>query len=165
MAGRNPYLIARFWAKVDVGNWGQNQCWPWHGGANKNGYGRFKIATGKLVSPHVFAYEYFFGTPVEHDGYHGTVIRHTCDNPRCCNPAHLRAGTQLENVEDMDRKRRRGHHRPGTPNQWHKLDVEKVRDIKMRLAKAESPTRIAQVYNVAPSTIRQIRDGRIWKSA
>ncbi len=29
------------------------------------------------------------------------VIRHTCDNPRCCNPNHLIVGSQQENVDDM----------------------------------------------------------------
>ncbi len=107
MTGRNPYLIARFWSKVDVGRMDRVECWPWRGAVGDKGHGRFKIG-GKLVSPHVFAYEYFYGPLPDSDAYHGWVVRHSCDNPPCCNPAHLLAGSQLENVRDMVRRGRGG---------------------------------------------------------
>lgn len=34
------------------------------------------------------------------------VLAHSCDNPKCCNPGHLRAVPQAENVADMIRKGR-----------------------------------------------------------
>lgn len=104
MAARFSITIARFWSKVDVGE--PTQCWLWRGGTGASGHGRFK-ADGKLVSPHRFAWTLAYGPIPEGEGYHGTVIRHGCDNPRCCNPYHLRAGTQLDNVRDMDTKGRR----------------------------------------------------------
>lgn len=36
----------------------------------------------------------------------GMVILHTCDNPPCVNPAHLKVGTRAENNKDMKAKGR-----------------------------------------------------------
>jgi hypothetical protein len=36
----------------------------------------------------------------------GMVVRHTCDTPACCNPNHLIAGSQQENVDDMYERER-----------------------------------------------------------
>lgn len=37
----------------------------------------------------------------------GMTVMHQCDNPPCCNPDHLRIGTQSENVIDAYEKGRR----------------------------------------------------------
>jgi hypothetical protein len=31
----------------------------------------------------------------------GKVVRHTCDNPSCINPEHLKLGSQPQNIQDM----------------------------------------------------------------
>jgi hypothetical protein len=47
----------------------------------------------------------------------GKVVMHTCDNPQCVNPEHLRLGTQKENIMDMHQKKRfRGGAPPGNKN-------------------------------------------------
>jgi hypothetical protein len=52
-------------------------------------------------SAHRFIYEKNHG-PIPD----GLVIRHTCDNKKCINPAHLIIGTQKENLQDcFDRGR------------------------------------------------------------
>ena len=90
----------RFWAKVD--RRGLDECWPWTGGATKAGYGRFKVGD-KLECPHRIAYTLEYGQIPEGKSL---VIMHTCDNPACCNPRHLRLGTYRENSIDMVRKGR-----------------------------------------------------------
>jgi hypothetical protein len=38
----------------------------------------------------------------------GCVVMHSCDNPPCCNPAHLLAAPQKDNLADMRAKGRAG---------------------------------------------------------
>jgi hypothetical protein len=79
-----------------------NQCWEWNGARTDRGYGH-KVIGRRHMSTHRLAYEWANG-PIP-PGLH---VLHTCDNPPCCNPNHLRLGTQHENLIDMVRKGR--HH-------------------------------------------------------
>jgi hypothetical protein len=54
------------------------------------------------VLAHRVSYEIFVG-PIPDEMF----VLHSCDRPPCCQPAHLEAGTQSKNVQDMwDRGRR-----------------------------------------------------------
>lgn len=147
MAEYDLYIIARFWAKVAVGR--PTQCWPWRGGAGDGGYGRFKIS-GKLVLAHHIAWELANGPLPDSDGYHGSVIRHSCDNPPCCNWRHLRNGTQLENVQDMVAKGRHGV----APSR--KLTSEQIAAI---FGDPRSKRVIAAEYGLAHSFVGAIKRG------
>jgi endogenous inhibitor of DNA gyrase (YacG/DUF329 family) len=82
---------------------GVDACWPWTGPVTKWGYGRATRAH-RTHNAHRLAYEATHG-PVAT----GQVVMHTCDNRLCCNPAHLKAGTQRENMIDMHSKGRSRH--------------------------------------------------------
>lgn len=88
--------IQQFWSKVDK----SGECWIWLGSKTQGGYGLFRFS-GKRAYAHRFTYELTHGSIP--DGLH---ICHTCDNPSCCNPAHLWAGTPVDNMADRDRKGR-----------------------------------------------------------
>jgi hypothetical protein len=97
-------LEERFWSRVDKR--GPDECWPWIGAQNGNGYGRIKV-DGILWVAHRVAYALATKKWPKSDlTYHGKVVMHRCDNPACCNPAHLQIGTQRRNVMDMVRKGR-----------------------------------------------------------
>ena len=87
----------RLWLKLRPK---ENGCWEYIGCQGHGGYGLIGIGY-KLCKAHIVAYESVFG-PVPK----GTIMRHTCDNPRCCRPGHLIPGTQKQNIRDaMDRGR------------------------------------------------------------
>jgi len=99
-----PKDEARFWSKVDKSA-GPDGCWLWTAGKFRQGYGCFDVA-GKSVKAHRTAYTLTNGQ-IPHDGSaHGLCVCHRCDNPPCCNPAHLFLGTHIDNVRDRENKGR-----------------------------------------------------------
>lgn len=94
-----PSLAERFWRRVD--RRGPDECWPWLGAHNSWGYGQIRI--GARTRPaQVVACELTSGQPFP-EGMDGC---HTCDNPPCCNPAHVFPGTARDNMQDAAHKGR-----------------------------------------------------------
>ncbi len=144
----------RFWLKVDKSA-GLFGCWPWKAAKAGFGYGRFKI-DGKLWSPHRIAASAREGGIPESYQYHGMVVMHSCDNPACCNPAHLIIGTQRDNVVDMDRKGRGGRTGPKI------VPDETVEAIRAAIG---SNRQIAARFGVSHSYVRAVRAGAKRKAA
>lgn len=142
--------IERFWAKVD--RRGPDDCWPWTGGTSDAGYGRFKIQ-GRLVSAHRIAYQLAKGPLPHAGGWHGPIVRHTCDFPRCCNPGHLVVGTQSENMADMVARKRAGR---ALKDRLTEADARAIIKDKRTCAA------IAADYGVTPGHIAKIRRGECW---
>ena len=89
----------------------------------------------------------------------GLCVMHTCDNPPCVNPAHLKLGTHHENMLDRMRKGRGGD-RTGEKNGRAKLKVAQVRVIrKSKLG----PAALGRKYGVSRNQIWFIRTGKQWK--
>lgn len=81
----------------------RDSCWLWTRSTKGFGYGQILIG-GLNTSAHRVAWAYWKNDGELPDS--DTAIRHSCDIPRCCNPSHLIAGTQKENLLDMRRKGR-----------------------------------------------------------
>ena len=132
-------------------------CWLWKLSAGSHGYGQL-FWDRRVQTAHRFAYRLFCGDPG------AKQINHTCGNRRCCNPAHLYAGTQLENFQDM---LRHGTHVPpphkrGSAVGNSKLTEEQAAQIKRGLAQGRAGSELATEFNVSPSTICLIRRGIRW---
>ena len=91
----------------------------------------------------------------------GTVVRHTCDNPRCINPKHLLLGTVQDNIDDMvARGRNRGA--SGERNSMAKLTDEQVRVIRsmyVRNSKTHGTVALSKLFGVSQTGISSIVRG------
>lgn len=88
----------------------------------------------------------------------GSVVRHTCDCRRCCNPSHLLLGTQADNVRDAVERRR---FRLGEYNVTARLSDDECRAI----AASPEPVRdLAQKHGVHYTTIWRLKRSKTWKT-
>jgi hypothetical protein len=90
----------RFDGKVDRSA-GPDGCWPWTGARLRSGgYGALRVGgrRGRTCRTHVLALERKLGRSLRT----GNWALHTCDNPPCCNPAHLYEVTPSGNARDRD---------------------------------------------------------------
>lgn len=159
----------RFWLHVKRGE--PNECWPWQLSHN-NGYGQFQVS-GKTVRAHRVAYYLQYGVdPGEY------LVCHTCDNPPCCNGAHLFLGTEADNSADCSRKGR--HNPPGGFRSGRytypertargervggaKLTEDQVREVRALYAAGNhSHSQIAAMFGVKREAISVITRGGNWK--
>ena len=157
---RELNLSARFWSKVDIR--GPNECWPWTANRHSRGYGLFhlmKINPSNTTTAHRVAYMLSVGPVAD-----GAEVRHSCDNPPCCNPSHLSVGTHKDNM--ADRKARYGHpwDNGSTRGIGHPRTKFTEKDIlTIRRDKTKTARQLAEIYGVAESTISAIRTRQNWK--
>lgn len=147
-------LEDRFWAKVNRRNPGQ--CWPWTG-MTQRGYGYLKVR-GVRARAHRIAWELAHGRRIPE----GMVIRHRCDRPACCNPAHLALGTHADNVADrVARGRSRYVH--GERHGGAKLSEQQVGQLReMYAAGGIRQADLAQRFGVSQGTVSHIVNRKGW---
>lgn len=96
-----PHLSEReaksFWELVQESS--SDACWEWAGPRDAHGYGRHAMRSTRFRA-HRVAYALTNGCP---DGFY---VLHRCDNPPCCNPAHLFLGSFQDNMDDRTNKQR-----------------------------------------------------------
>lgn len=151
-------------------------CWPWTGRVDDDGYGVFSLSHRKAVRAHRMALALARGA------WPTLYVLHSCDNRRCCNPVHLREGTQAENIADMDARGRRGimpiekrargaRHglvkRPdlaarGEGAKKSALREADVLSIRHRAGNGVAKRALAREYGLSPKAIQMIVARRTW---
>lgn len=153
MQHRAKGLLDRFWSKVDI--LGPDDCWEWKAFRDRDGYGKFNVYGTMEVASRV-AFEIH-----NKERLGDRFACHKCDNPSCCNPAHIYAGDPQTNMDDAS-ERDRFNRPPPEAHPSTKLDWDKVAEIKRRIQAGESNYRIRFSYGVSAATIKKIRDGATW---
>lgn len=157
LKGREGRLrIMRFWSKVDMR--GPDDCWEWQASLNTSGYGRFKLASYVDITAARLAL--IISTKSEPQGM---LALHSCDNPPCCNPHHLRWGTVQDNSDDMKaRGRSYNGEQQGFSNSGCKLTPEQFAQIIEGFRAGLNNKQIANGLPVDHSLVSRIRRGRSW---
>lgn len=150
----------RFWRFVTPRD--PDACWEWQGDRERDGYGRLHLSgrgpTKKILKAHRASYMLAHGEIPA-----GMVVRHTCDNPPCVNPAHLVLGTQAQNVEDTVSRGRVGKPPRGVDQHLARLTEDKVREIRQRAAEGETQDALAAAFGVGQTTISKVVRRETWR--
>jgi hypothetical protein len=140
--------LMRFWKYVVK----TDSCWNWTASVNTYGYGCFWWDK-KQHQSHRISWLIAYGKQSD------KLLLHSCDNPRCVNPEHLREGTQADNMKDKVSRRR---HAFGERNAQSRLTEAQVLAIKEKHANGATMRGLGREYGVSKTAISQIVKGKHW---
>jgi len=143
-------LADRFHGNYTAGD--PSACWLWTGSVHHSGRAIIADERNRQRIAARVAWELSNGQIP-----HRLLVCHTCDNPRCVNPAHLFLGRDVDNVADRDRK---GRQAVGTAKKNAKLTEVEVRAIR---ASGKTDLAVARDFGVSPALVWLIRRRRAWK--
>lgn len=127
-------------------------CWLWQK-STYMGYGRM-VRHGKNLPAHVFSFVTFVRSLMP-----GEQVNHKCHVRSCCNPEHLYAGDQKQNMADMQLAGRARYLR-GSEIANSRIDEQTAKDIFESGGIAKDA---ARKHGVSISLIYAIRKKQIWK--
>lgn len=129
----------------------KNGCWEWIGGTKGGGYGVFWL-DGKIRGAHRVSLFLFKGLDINTK----LLAIHSCDNPSCVNPDHLKYATQSDNMKDAQEKGRcvRVQDWRGCKNPKAKLTDEEIMLIS---SSQESASFLSEKYGVSTVRVYQIK--------
>ena len=152
----------KFWRRVKK----QDGCWEWQGATNSTGYGSLTFHGSAATAHRVAAFlSGLVSTVQAPENRRGTgFILHSCDNRRCCNPAHMKIGTYEENQREAYARHRRRAYK-GETHSNAKQTKESILLIRDLYANGVSQEAIARLLQVSQSGISKILRGVSYVSA
>lgn len=158
-AGRASYNRSSIMSMVDQGD--VHDCWPWRGSTN-SGYGRLEIKDRSYYA-HRVVYELHNPGAIAWEAPRKRAdtgwLLHECDNPICCNPAHLRVGTHKDNMADKAAKGRSPNFQ-GERGPRAKLTTEDVYWMRIQKRYGATKKALALLYDVSEATVSGALYGR-----
>lgn len=78
----------------------KTKCWNWNKSVTSAGYGQL-TRNGRYWTTHRYVMTCMYG-PITR----GLIVRHKCNNTKCCNPDHLMFGSHRDNWWDSENRHR-----------------------------------------------------------
>ena len=129
--------IRNFFTKVNK----TDTCWLWTGMTTSTGRGKLKLYGIEHTAPRVI---YALHYSLDPGNFY---VLHTCDDPLCVNPEHLRLGTAQDNTNDMVAK---GHFVASKGNTKIKPDSK---EEKLLLDETIPVNEVAKLLGITRRTI------------
>jgi hypothetical protein len=89
----------------------------------------------------------------------GKMVCHHCDNPPCCNPAHLYLGNAKRNAADRGARWRHQH---GERHWKSKLTAKDIPKIRARRAAGETIVALGLAFGVSHAQISMVCRRKNW---
>lgn len=160
MAGRQWTLQTVYDRCEEIGD-----CWIWAQSLKANGIPQACIDGKGGRNVRTYIYDVLSGKKRPPK----STVGSTCNERRCCNPAHLvwrsrsqvvsssyKSGARHKFSLTLDRRER------AVRNGWAKLTMEQAQEIRFKAATMRRKD-LAAEYGVVVSTIREIINGNLWK--
>lgn len=129
-------------------------CWIWTGSFSKDGRGVYQTdLTKKLKIIKAHRLSMYLFKPTEWNCK--LDVLHSCDNPICVNPNHLRMGSQTENNKDRDTRGRQVA-LSGSKSGTAKFTDNQIKEIIELRKTGKTYPKIAEIYKVNRRTIERI---------
>jgi len=158
--GRPANTSEVLWSKVDKK--GEDECWPWLGLKNIQGYGRVQINEYSYYA-HRVIFNLVYPNQIELNAPRNSsekgFLLHTCDNPSCCNPKHLFVGTHADNMADKAAKGRSPDYTGGKAPRC-KLSMSQATEIREKRKQGISARELAKQYGISLPSIKTLLAGK-----
>ncbi len=127
-------------------------CVEWIGPRSRYNYGVFSSSIMGRMGAHRASWILHRGVIPDR-----ISVLHSCDNPPCVNPNHLKLGDHHDNMKD---RKANGNYCKGSKHFNSKLNEESVSKI---YSDSRTDGEIAKEFNIHRTVVLDIRNGKIWQ--